>query len=179
MFTVEINSEDLATRWVKVRAAVRLGMRKAVSLGVTEGAEEARSKHRFKNRTGNLERSIVGQVTATRTSVGAVRGTNVPRSRSAQTALDPNDGAHFGVIKATEKYASFVENGTRPHIIEARRKIWLRWVQDGVVRFAKRVRHPGTRPYGYMGQAYLKCERVMVREIERGVEDAQRVLDAA
>lgn len=178
MFTVDLNGEELATRWVQVRATIRVGMRKAVSLGVTEGAEEARSQHRFKNKTGELEKSIVGRVTASRTSVGASGGTNVPRSESVRTALDPNDGAHFGEIKAGAKYASFVENGTRSHIIVPVRKFWLRWVEvGGGVRFAKRVRHPGTKPYGFMAQAYLKCERVMIREVERSVDAAQQVLD--
>lgn len=177
MFTVSVNTEEFTQTWVHVRAAVRVGMRKAVSQGVAEGAQEAKTAHRFKNQTGALEASIVGRVTGNRTSVGASRGTNVPGSRSSRTSLDPNDGAHFGEVKASAAYASYVEEGTRPHVIEPRRATMLSWMGIGGLVFARRVQHPGTRPYGYMAQAYLKCERVMVREIESGVAEAQKILD--
>jgi hypothetical protein len=41
-------------------------------------------------------------------------------------------------------YALFVETGTKPHIIRARNAKYLRFVQDGAVRYAKQVFHPGT-----------------------------------
>jgi hypothetical protein len=179
MFHATVDSEDFATTWVGVRAAVRAGMRRGVSQGVQEGAAEAKTKHVFKNRTGDLERSIVGRLTGNRTSVGASRGTNIPSSQSSRTSLDPNDGAQFGLIEATMPYASFVENGTRPHLILPKKGRWLAWERPaGEWHFAQRVNHPGSRPHPYMSFAYLKCERVMIREIERGIADAQKILDS-
>lgn len=43
-------------------------------------------------------------------------------------------------------YAPYVLHGTQAHIIRARNARSLRWVQAGENRFAKQVRHPGTRP---------------------------------
>lgn len=40
--------------------------------------------------------------------------------------------------------------GTRPHTIRARRAQTLRYVQNGQVRYAKMVRHPGTAPNRYL-----------------------------
>jgi len=167
-------AEELATAWANVRAAVRAGMRRAVARGVVEGAAEARARHMFKNRTGALERSIQGKVTGSR--AGA------PTRRSKQVSDDSQDfgalEAHWGVIEAKMPYASFVEDGTRPHVIVPKKARLLHWEEpQGDHHFALRVKHPGTRPLPFMSFAYVKCERVMVREIEVGVADAQRILD--
>jgi hypothetical protein len=179
MFSVSINTAELVQAWVGVRAAVRAGVRRGVSQGVQEGAQEARSQHAFTNRTGTLEKSIEGRLTGNRTSVGAARGSN-NRIPTDLTSLGGDlDGAQFGEIKASAAYASFVENGTKPHMIFPKRVSALSWIpmEGGPRRFAKWVKHPGTKPYPYMSLAYLKCERVMIREIQRGVADAQAILD--
>ena len=74
-------------------------------------------------KTGNLRRSIhVGRVS----------------DRSAETI-------------ASAQYAAFVEFGTRPHEIRPRVKRVLRWKdKGGTVRYARRVRHPGTKAQPYM-----------------------------
>ena len=178
MFTFDIESAGLVKAWVGVRAAVRGGMRKGVSMGVAEGAQEARTAHRFQNRTGNLEKSIVGVVTASRTSVGAANGSNRIGRLKVDNLDGAIDGAHFGEMRATMEYASFVENGTKPHVILPKRGKWLAWENpQGDWHFARKVNHPGTKPYGYMAQAYLKCERVMIREVHSGIAVAQSILD--
>lgn len=58
-----------------------------------------------------------------------------------------------GRVEARAPYAAFVENGTRPHIIVPRRKNALRFVQNGAVRFAPFVQHPGTRRRPFMREA--------------------------
>jgi hypothetical protein len=87
--------------------------------------------------------------------------------------MDPNDGAHFGEIVASMPYASYVENGRGP--VRAIRAQFLRFTIDGQVFFRRSVRAAAPRPF--MSFAYFKCERVMIREIELGVEQAQAVLD--
>lgn len=180
MFDITIDAGEFIRTWNHVRAAIRVGVRKAVSQGVTEGAEEARTRHVFKNRTGDLERSIVGRLTATRTSVGASDGSNSRVGQWKSINIEGGvDGAQFGEIKASMPYASFVENGTRPHLIEPKNGRWLAWEQpQGDWHFARRVNHPGTQPHPFMSLAYLKCERVMIREIELGVANAQKILDS-
>ena len=73
-------------------------------------------------RTGNLRRTIhLGRVTA----------------RSAETIAGAN-------------YARYVEFGTRPHEIRPRTKRALRWKDGTGYRFARFVRHPGTRAQPFM-----------------------------
>jgi hypothetical protein len=72
-----------------------------------------------------------------------------------------------GSIRASAKHASFVENDTKPHVIVVRRARFL----------TVRVNHPGTKAQPFMGLAYFKCERVMIREVERSFVAAQGALD--
>lgn len=154
MFTVTLEgAEALAHDWVNVNAAVRAGMRRGVRMGCQEGALEARTKHTFTNRTGDLERSIVGEI------VGS------------------SETEHRGEIRAAKHYASFVDEGTRPHIITAKNAKALRWEDAEGVHFAKRVRHPGSRAKPFMHLAYYKAERVIIREIEIGVAQGQTILN--
>jgi len=61
-------------------------------------------------------------------------------------------------VVANTRYALFVHEGTRPHLIpktpktNADRPAWLRWVdqETGEVRFARQVNHPGTRPQPFL-----------------------------
>lgn len=98
----------------------------------------AEAKYLVPRRTGNLGRSIqIGYVTR----------------NSAQ-------------VKATANYAGYVEFGTRPHIIRPRNAKALRFAPGAGSRlsgtprrnahniiFAKKVRHPGTRPRPFMEPA--------------------------
>jgi len=43
-------------------------------------------------------------------------------------------------------YAKYVELGTKPHTIAARRAKFLRFEVNGEVIFRRKVRHPGTKP---------------------------------
>ncbi len=67
------------------------------------------------------------------------------------------------VMRASAPYAAFVENGTRPHTIEARRKSTLRFVQNGAIRFARAVRHPGTKARPFMAQAQDRATPLLER----------------
>lgn len=137
-----------------------------VKAACEEGADEARKNHGYKDRSGNLTKSIRGELVFA--TVGEAEGEIVAGGKDAP-------------------YAVFVEAGTKPHEIRpklgreeagpvgpgqsrSRRKqgkAMLAWQgPSGDWRFAKRVKHPGTRPYGFMGAAYLKAERVFEREID-------------
>lgn len=49
-------------------------------------------------------------------------------------------GTNSSTISINQPYASYVEEGTRPHIIVPKNKKALMW-ENGI--FAKRVKHPG------------------------------------
>lgn len=63
-----------------------------------------------------------------------------------------------GEIGRGVKYAEGFEYGTRPHVIVARRARFLRFIgrRDGAIVYAKRVNHPGNRPFFVMGGAWWK-----------------------
>lgn len=154
MFSVTIEGEqELTQAWLRVRAAVRHGMRVGVESGCKEGAALARDSHKFKNRTGELEASIFGQLTGN------------------------GDNEQRGEIVAKAKYASFVEEGTRPHVIRGRNGGMLVFQWQGRTIRVRSVNHPGTKSLPFMGQAYIKCEMVAMREIEIGIKQAQEALD--
>lgn len=154
-------------------AALLRGVRMGVALGVKEGAEEARSVHRWKSKTGVTEQGI--------------QGVHTPSA----------DGAE-GLLESIAEHSSFLEEGTRPHEIrpkfdeegpvrpgQSRRKesdigthrVALRWQSDGKTHFAAVVHHPGTQASPFMGPAVLKFERVVEREVEIGCANAERILN--
>lgn len=157
MFTTEIEGEaELVSAFGSAANLISQGASRGVMLGVSEGAAEARTNHSFKNCTGTLEASIVGQ--ALGWTAGGTR--------------------YEGVIRATAKYASYVDEGTPPHIIAPRMGTWLHWEpEQGDHHFARVVHHPGTKGLPFMFLAYYKAERVIVRELEIAVRSAQQLFN--
>jgi len=152
--TCDVES-SLEEDWTEAMMHVVHGCHTGVGAAVNEGVAEARSLHAYKDRTAGLTRS---------TQASLVQDT--PDGLGAE--------AEMGAFAA---YASFVENGTKPHVISARPGGFLRWEDSDGVHYAKSVNHPGTRPAPFMGPAYLKAERVLERELELAVAGAQKFLD--
>lgn len=113
----------------------------------------AREKHRFRARTGMLERSIKYQV---------------------------NEGKCEGVIQIDSTiapYGNYVHTGTRPHIIVPKNKHSLRWAGSGNrFIFSKKVRHPGTAPDEFLYQAAensrLEINAIFARHIDKATKEA-------
>jgi hypothetical protein len=175
MFTATVHSE-LARDWRDAMRIVSDGLAKAVDEGCKAGAAEARERHRYKDRTGALTKSISGQL------------------------LNATLGAAMGEMVAAAPYASFVEEGTPPHDIwpkagektmgplrrgQSRRdktdigthRVALRWESGGEYHFARMVHHPGGKPHPFMGPAYQKCERTMYAVLDVNIAKAQTALD--
>lgn len=53
-------------------------------------------------------------------------------------------------VGSNVKHALMHHNGTRPHVIRPRTASTLRFKQNGRIRYAKRVFHPGTKPNLYL-----------------------------
>ncbi len=172
---VEIDTSELERDWPEALGALSDGITRGVTRGVEDAAAEARATHRFKSHTGALEQSIQGRLeTATR-------------------------GGAVGIIEATAKHASFVENGTAPHDIwpkagegsvgptrkgQSRRdkkdigttRAALRWQGPDGTRFAKVVHHPGSQGEPFLGPAVQKAERVIEVEVEIATEKAAEIM---
>lgn len=137
-FTVDIvNLAEFTAATERFAADVIVATRTAVAETVDEAAAHGRAVGAFKDQTGALRRSIVGRV--------------VRRDASGTS----------GIVEATAPHAKFVEDDTRAHEIRPRRAAALRWEQGGEVRFARVVRHPGTRGKPFMGPAAIKAEAAL------------------
>jgi len=130
--------------WCKETAAkLQSQTQQALQRTATTAATYAKLSRLYKSHTYNLRNSI-----RTRVSPGKAQ------------------------VSANARYASWVENGTRPHEILPRRKKVLRFVQHGEVRFAKRVFHPGTKPRPFMQEAQDKATPLFERLVREAASNA-------
>lgn len=67
-------------------------------------------------------------------------------------------------------HASFLNDGTPPHVIKPRRAKALRFVVDGAVRFAGKVNHPGTQATHWFDKANKKAFDEVSEELTRDLE---------
>ena len=150
------NLREFEHAWHQATDRLVLGIQRGVEMGCKEGAQEALRSRKWKNRTGAAEQ--------------ATRGHLEQKFNSGAT----------GVIECRVPYASYLDEGTKPHEIWPKTAICLRWYDEGGdAHFAKHVNHPGTKGDGFMGKAYEKCERVVIRETYSAIEQMQKTLDAA
>lgn len=70
--------------------------------------------------------------------------------RSINSTLGFKSGELEVTVGSSVDYALLHHEGTKAHEIRARRAKRLRFVQNGVVRYAVAVHHPGTRPNRYL-----------------------------
>lgn len=88
-------------------------------------------------------------VEASKASFARIRGEAYFKNRTGKTArsfgLERTD-AWSGVIVSRSPIAAYMDGGTKPHPIVARRARALRFKIDGRTIFARRVSHPGTKP---------------------------------
>lgn len=101
----------------------------------------------FKPRTGKLQKSMRARVV--RTSGGKLIRITNPR-----------------------KYAQAIDTGAKPHVIRPRRRQFLRFrARSGQMVFARRVNHPGNRPYKFGWKATHSAHRVLGQELEMRMRD--------
>ena len=62
-------------------------------------------------------------------------------------------------VIANADYSAALEYGTKPHVIEPKTAKALHFKSDGEDVFAKRVKHPGTKPLAIMRNAALKVQK--------------------
>lgn len=118
-----------------------------------EGQNRAIANRRYQDRTGKLS------------------GTAFVSAPSQS-----EDGAEVKMVWPAS-YASFVDGGTRPHEIRPRRAASLRFDgSGGNPIFARAVKHPGTRPTSFAGEAAQIAERVLIRDVESGLRDLEPIL---
>lgn len=118
-----IDASKFLDSWNDLQASIRNAASQALRETVKAAETSARTTTRFKDKTGGTRQSIKGATFMMNGSVTA-------------------GGA-----------ARFLENGTSPHIISAKRGRMLAFQINGSWVHRKRVRHPGTRPRPFMADA--------------------------
>ncbi len=117
-----------------------------------EGAQYAKKVGAFQDRTGKLRDRIYAKF----------KSGNI-------------NGSKWEIISPA-KYSIFIEKGTKPHEIKPKDKSVLHWIDSGGGHiFAKRVMHPGTRPYGYMESTAVKAKHVLWHEINATLDRVNRL----
>lgn len=103
----------------------------------------------FKHRTHRLEKSTRHRVVRTRSS-------------------------HIVRLSNAVRYAPFLEFGTKPHVIAARRAKALRFTVRGQTLFRKSVNHPGTKPYKFLWRATNAAYRIAGPNLAAGMQRISR-----
>jgi hypothetical protein len=176
-FQLQVDASDIEAAWGAMVMEFARGTVRGLVMGLKEGEQAALSTGRWKDRTGETRRNTRGTV----------------------DFLTVNGGA--GQLNSLVKHASFLEEGTKPHLIrpkegagfvgplqqgQSRRgktdigthRVALRWHDDGgQVHFARVVHHPGTQATGYMAAGVQQLERTFLRELEVSVAKAQSIAD--
>ena len=134
-----------------------------ISVSVRDGASR-----KIRRLLGRITPTMVTVVTATATSVwrDAAKSAPIDTGHLRRSIGPPAVVTTWGSVRATvgarAVYAAHVEFGTRAHVIRPRRAKLLRFFsRSGGVVFAKRVRHPGTRPRPYLLPALRRHESKM------------------
>lgn len=81
-------------------------------------------------------------------------------------------GRHRARLRNAAPYAHFIEEGTRPHPISARRSGTLRFEVGGQVVYRRRVMHPGTKPRPFMRQAGEAGTNVLTQQLDVRLTEA-------
>jgi hypothetical protein len=72
------------------------------------------------------------------------------------------------VLSNSKKYAASIDRGARPHIITPKNGRYLRFRgRGGNWVFARRVKHPGNRPYKFLYRATVAAHRFGGRDLRQ------------
>lgn len=125
---------ELVRAFDKAPAKVKVELRRAIKEALVKIQKRARKEHRFRTRSGNLERSIEDEMISDWPPTGRV-WLNPVASKTAS-------GQSYGV---------FQHEGTREHFVRPRTRKALRWVNGGRIFFSKghRVRGIQTDQFIY------------------------------
>jgi len=134
---VEIqNLNKLMDAFSRAPEEVKRQMRLALLVALRDVKEYAQRVHRFRTRSGDLERSIETEITNDWPPTGRIW-------------LNPATT----MTKTGKSYGTYVHDGTPPHEIKPVNRKALRWVKGNAFVFSKKVKHPGTAKDPFIYQA--------------------------
>lgn len=128
-------------------------MRRALLESCRLVQQGAREKHRFRTKTGMLERAVDYHVDGNK----------------CEGIIEIDSGV--------APYGKWVHGGTRPHVIVPKDKHSLRWAGAGnKFIFAKKVHHPGTEKDEFLYEAAersrVEINAIFARHIDKATKEA-------
>lgn len=117
--------------------------------------------------TGNLRRSLMASTTEIPTISNNPDQTFADNDQQINLVIA---GAEIGqtiYLGFQANYAAAMEYGTKPHVIEPKDKLALHWYQGGAGVFAKRVNHPGTKPYAFVRLTAQRWGEIVSASVQR------------
>lgn len=125
---------------------VQVELKEALDISLRDVQEYAREHHRFITRTGEAEKSI---------ETVASYGTNFK-----------------GIVGTTRKVTVYLHTGTDRHVIVPRLKQSLRFVKGNKFKFARRVKHPGTKEDPFIYNALQHNRSDIISRFENAIANA-------
>jgi len=124
-----------------------------------------------------LMKALEGEISQHLKFVGNQAAFNASRSQDIGGSVLKNSVSYRLVspfrlkIFTKKKHASYLNDGTKPHVIRPRRKKALRFVTGGgEVRFAKKVNHPGNKATHWFDNAIEKAITESKDELRASLE---------
>lgn len=149
MLAIDIDVSEVEAAFETIDRELCRRVTRAVAVAAQDGADEARR--------------VIGHTHVMRDQVHA-EPANVGAREASYDIVSPHPAS------------SFVNDGTPPHVIEAKNAKALRFEMNGELVFAKRVNHPGTQPQPFMDRAERVADRALNREIQVAVDEIQRLI---
>lgn len=137
MPVVDISGALRANQWLL--AATNEALDEAADEAGRQGVEHVYQSPGFKPKTGNLQRATSYRVLKL--------------------------GGRVLRLQNTKPYAPAIDTGARPHVILPRNGTFLRFWSHGALVFARKVNHPGNRPYKFLWSATYAAGRVLEQGI--------------
>lgn len=138
-----VNVKDVLKGHARFLAEMDREVQRALDHGGQHAEDHVQRHAAFKRRTGELQ--------------DATRAKVVPRGSA---------GWRLRISNKT-RYAAPIEYGAKPHIIRPRRAKVLRFMLRGKVVFARKVNHPGNRPYKFLYRAWHATNRVLEDDLTK------------
>lgn len=101
---------------------------------------------------------------------GAKQNSPVKKSFLRNSIRATIKGRLSGQVAVSAKYAGYVHEGTRPHVILPRNKKMLAWKVGKGYRFAKIVHHPGTKANPFLQKAVDKERNIYLFNLRKALQ---------
>jgi hypothetical protein len=136
----------------------------------TSGARKALGRL-FDDLTRGAQRVVENAGAAAEKAARATK-TFKDRTHELRSSIEHNTRGYVSTLRAGARHADWIENGTKPHIIRARRAPFLVFQVNGHWVRKKEVFHPGTKPRHFMRDAARQVAPIFLRNLEASTNSA-------